>query len=300
MLPSPVSFDFTERHPVSAPILAAAAILIGQLVSVEVPPEAESLRASVREQAERARAGVEGITGLTLDGPIRVVVVPDDRSFEREVGSPPAEHVLAVAIPDEAKAVIRGDRLAAYTGNDLGIALRHEICHIVLHARIHGHLPSWWDEGVAEWVAGRAAEAADDLALRRRAARGRLIPLDTIDYRMPGDAEEARFAYFQSGAFVGFVEEQGGAGTIREILRREQAGQPLPQAFEELSGSPPAEWFRRFEADLARRYSIFDEIGKAISIPLIMALLCLAAYARYRWRRRKILAAMDEEDEGLV
>ena len=105
------------------------------------------------EEMERifpeALAEVEKILQWRLYRPPTIRLVRLEEDFRRMT---PLSTVVAMAYPDDNLVVVDYSRMNVQPFT-LATTLKHELCHLVLHAHISGgNLPKWLDEGVAQWV----------------------------------------------------------------------------------------------------------------------------------------------------
>lgn len=118
------------------------------------------------------------------------------------------------------------------------LVLRHETLHAALHDRPR-EVPYWADEGIAQYFAPVLDDPADPLASRlvdRRAEDdlARLVrdhtyvPLASLDgaFLDIDDPDDARLAYHQSLAMIGWLVSQRGERGIAELVARLDAHPP--------------------------------------------------------------------------
>jgi hypothetical protein len=106
--------------------------------------------------------------------------------------------------------------------------LHHELLHAALDAAAPSAVvPAWWNEGLAEWFAARAAgrpaiTARDVARLRALAGAGALAPLEALAVPTLArlDARDAPVAYLQSLALVDQLVRLRGERALREVVER--------------------------------------------------------------------------------
>lgn len=88
--------------------------------------------------------------------PIRVVLLSDEREHRRHLAEryPDAPHRRALFVKQDGRSTV-----FAYRHRELGVDLRHECTHALLHADL-AMLPLWLDEGLAEYFEAPASDRA--------------------------------------------------------------------------------------------------------------------------------------------
>jgi hypothetical protein len=260
-------------------------------------PRADAVAALVAADGRDVAARL----GEPLPARLEVWLAENDAAFDRALarlaGGPPAPAwALAVAIPERDAIVIRAARLEVGTPNDIAVTLRHELAHLALWRAGPG-LPRWLDEGLAEWASARRLTAGERNALGALARSGALPSLtQDLARDFPPHAERAQTAYLESLAFVDALARDFGEPSVRRLVAELEAGAPLPRAFERAFDAPLAGYETSFRAELARSYSVWQEIYERGSLFTLAALLVIIAFARTWLRRRRALRAMEEAE----
>jgi len=213
-------------------------------------PGSELVTARFAGPLDEAIGEVEARLGAPFRSPFRVYVCPTHEDFARRVGEPPGTPVRGIQFPRD----IWVSPLAfEFFGQDTGKpTLAHELAHLHLrqHLGLGGRLrpiPSWFEEGVGDWIAGTGFERVSrDEAVEafRRGERlvpdalGRpLIPRRPSDYGLTWPVFHA-----QSRMFVEHLHstrEESFAVLVRSVL----AGDRFDVAFREAFGrSLEDEW----------------------------------------------------------
>lgn len=155
--------------------------------------------------------------------------------------------------------------LARPSRNPLGRAVEHvlPLGPITLHA------PRWVIEGYATVIegrltgAGRPSSTMRAVVLRKWAESGRLPSYAQLesDQRFLGMS----MAYLAGSAFLEWLEERSGAGTLRKLWPRITARQRrgFDQAFEGVFGDSPQRLYGRFAAELTERAVNVDRETRA-------------------------------------
>ena len=102
-------------------------------------------------------------------------------------------------------------RLARVTG-----VLRHETAHAFSHSIGGATVPSWLNEGVAQWLEDPDRRATDVRIARSRLAAGGLFPLERLRGNLVGweDRAQVARAYDQALAFVDHLVERYGEDLV--------------------------------------------------------------------------------------
>ncbi len=188
-------------------------------------------------------------------------------------------------------AVLRG-------GAGLDRILRHELSHVYLGQRVGARagLPRWFVEGVAQAQSGEW-RWGDRFALLRGSFTGRLPSLERIGRDFPRGGGAAGRAYALSLAAVlqlqNELEDRGG---WRALVDATASDGHFDRAFRKLTGMTVHRFALDFDHRIQGRYGWIAALSQAASIFTLMTLLFLVGYGRTRWRRRRRLAEMEEEE----
>jgi hypothetical protein len=153
---------------------------------------------------------------------------------------------------------VRGD---VQVTDRLATTLHHELVHAALDAAAPSlRLPSWLNEGLAEWFAARAAGRpalgrGQRAFLAENARRGALLPLEAISESSlvrlaPG---EAPLAYLQATALVDQIAALGGERALRAVLAQYLRSGDLDRALVRAIGLDAQGLAAATVADLGRR-----------------------------------------------
>jgi hypothetical protein len=137
----------------------------------------------------------------------------------------------------------------------LGITLKHELCHLLLHHHVNSsNLPRWLDEGVCQWASDGIGEIYSDKSrsmLDAALISNRIIPLERLSDNFPVGEASLILAYEQSKSVVTFIERRYGKGTIMALLDHLKNGDAMETAsLKSLSltiGQMEDEWLDQLE-----------------------------------------------------
>ena len=176
-------------------------ILLLAVVRVEGPP---AERAWMETRVPRLLAEVEEALGFRFPRELTIRLARTDAEFDRLAGNPP-RWAAAVAIPADVSMIVRLTAMGPPAVTDISSAIRHELVHLLLPARVGGaSVPLWFEEGLAQILGGRVFRTDLDL-VPAAAARGGLIPFPDIARRFPADGDRAALAYAQGESFAAFL-----------------------------------------------------------------------------------------------
>ena len=257
-------------------------------------------RVLARQVLAAARAPVRfpGLGAVSVPESTTIVLAPDARAFADATGGGVPEWAGGVAIPDLRRIVLPEYAGARVRDDEQGTVLRHEVAHLVLHERLPGAIPRWFDEGYAE-VASGGWDVEGAWQLRLAFTRGATPPLDSLTLDWPRNAGEARVAYLLSATAVDYLRRRGGERGMRLLFSnwREQGGfeAGLRATYGITLGQLEDEW----RADVRTRYGWLAMLSNVALIWLAATLLVLAAWIPRRRRNRLKLARMDAEEHML-
>jgi len=116
----------------------------------------------------------------------------------------------------------------------LSRVLKHELTHSFVNQKTRGHVPIWFQEGLAQWMEGkRSADNAD--ALAQVYQQGRATSLSQLEGSWIGFSSDAVVsAYAWALANIEYIVENGGMGDVERILDRLAAGMSTEAALREV------------------------------------------------------------------
>src|SRR5215469_1084972 len=118
--------------------------------------------------------------------------------------------------------------------SELSRVLRHELTHSFIQQKTHGRVPTWIQEGVAQWMEGKRSEENAAVLVRIYDA-GQAAPLGRLEGSWMGlPSDMAGYAYAWALANVEYIVETDGMGDIERILDRLGAGSSTEQALRDV------------------------------------------------------------------
>lgn len=115
--------------------------------------------------------------------------------------------------------------------NTVTRTLRHEYTHALVHDLTHDRLPTWFNEGLAEYEGWKGSNP-QWLMLRQAVNNGTVIPWGNMSAQFSTTlaAPTVLLAYEQSHNIVRYLVDRYGVWRIRRILKAVDDGAPLEEA----------------------------------------------------------------------
>ena len=242
------------------------------------------------------KADLESIFGWDLDLRPSVLLIKDRRDFQGMAESP---LTVAFAVPQKKLIVIDVSRMniSPFTIEN---TLKHELCHLLLHHHIRGHIfPRWLDEGVCQWVSDGIGDIIMDQKgslLNRAALRGTFIRLDSLHQGFPRDKESLLLAYEESKGFVAHIISRFGKEGILRALEYMKKGEVADVAFTKALSTSLEKLEQEWHHALRRKMTWFTYLSYHLYeiIFALLALITIYAFIRIMMKKR---AYMTEERE---
>lgn len=297
-------------------ILAVAALAAALLVSPLGPPDVETRGdgMTVRHAAAAApsardlvavapavRADVADRLGLALPAAYVVELALDRAEFDARAGSAVENWAAGVTFPHEARVVIRLDAVAPLGGATLREVFRHEAVHLAF-STLPARAPRWFEEGVAQWFAGRLVLGdPDQLAITYRL--GQAHAFSDLVAAFPSDERAAALAYVQSESIVRHLVDRFGQVSLRGVIDQFVRLRDFKAALIAALGVPLIDVEVSWGDELKERGPLALLLLKSIPLFAFVAILVLLGFARARRRRSRLLSRFDaetvpDEDEG--
>jgi Peptidase MA superfamily len=245
------------------------------------------------------RAELETTLMWKVDFKPAVLLVSDRETFSRMAGS---SLFVAYALPEKMLIVIDYSRMNTEPFT-LAPTLKHELCHLLLHASIQKvPLPRWLDEGVSQWASGGFAELITgrrQSALSWAALSGRFISLNALAHNFPQDEQSLALAYEESRSLIEYIVATFGRNGILNILQAMKNGRGVNDAISISLGISPDELETQWQQS-QRSWTVIISylVANLYTILFIfMALLTIAIYIRVLIRKRRF---KDEEDNAAI
>jgi len=237
--------------------------------------------------------------GISPPKEVTVLLVHGHAALEAECGRRLPEWTIAIALADRDALAVDVARALSASPNDLRVTLRHEAVHLLLF-RVErerpGDLPLWFHEGLAQYLSGSALFPGGRETFVRAAARGRLLPFDTLEDRFPDSSPAAVLAYLQSEAFVSHVVRHGPEGALRRLIGDFREGASFGEAFSRAFGRRRERWEADWKAGLRRSLPWWRFAGHPTTLFIFMALLTVLVFVVVHLRARRQRMAWEREE----
>jgi len=237
---------------------------------------------------------VERQLGLALADTVAFVVTPTEKEwFRLTAGAPLWTNGLAIA--DRGIAILKSPRFGLPYG-PLPVTAIHEYVHLLLEAGApRAAYPRWFNEGLAQVLAGQL-DYMDNHLLARAGAAGRIHGLNQIEGLMSMSAPEAQQAYAESAVAVQLLQSRYGMTGMSNLVHEVRAGRRFEDSFSMIFGAPVGSFETEYLAYIQRTYRISLIGDTELWISAIFVILVLAAGMAVWFRRRKTIKRWSEED----
>ena len=250
------------------------------------------------DEADGICADISADLGKPFPAPTYVWIAADRREFRsiQPEGSRISEWVAGVAYPQHRLIILKIEGGGADPEETLKSIFAHETSHIALYHALGGRRPPrWFSEGFAmyqarEWSLERAS------ALAYAAVSNSLIPLSRLEDCFPTDLARARLAYDQSKEFIAFIISEYGRQALHRIVSELMAGRDIKAAVKLATGKPFSVVEDEWLAAIRLHYNWIPLLTASSTLWLLITLLAVMAYIRYRRRKRARIAAMEESE----
>jgi len=285
-------------------------LLIGQQeisdgdVKVVFPPRLRIQAETSLKLYKLSASKVKNGTGLPDPEHVTIELADTETGFwsayKRHGGRDKPEHALAVAFSPSNVVLVRTSHLKGIGPGNLPETLVHETFHLYIGAalaKVNLRIPLWFNEGVAQWIAGQQANNTLANILRARAKGGKIPTFETLSAKFPGKGEEISLAYAQSLLFVEWLEKRR-RGTVKKIISRLQRGEPFEAALRGETGQNLPYLQKAFFSELASEQSFLRSFLSQMTLFSILSLVALAAFVRYLVKRKRIRRKLEREEEN--
>jgi tetratricopeptide (TPR) repeat protein len=138
--------------------------------------------------------------------------------------------------------------------SELSRVLRHELTHSFIQQKTHGRVPTWIQEGMAQWMEGKRSDENAAVLIQIYDA-GQAAPLGRLEASWMGlSGDVARYSYAWALANVEYIVETQGMGDMERILDRLAAESETEAALKEVLRDDYEELMKATEEYLKKNY----------------------------------------------
>ena len=210
--------------------ICQTAVLQNAQVAVVYEPPLQSAAREVIKIYPSVKKDLQDIFGWELSGRPRVILVSSTERFHKMTRN---DIFVAFAIPGKNLVVIDYTKMNINPFT-LGITLKHELCHLLLHQHIESrNLPKWLDEGVCQWASDGIAEILinkGQSVFKTSLAAGNLFSLANLAGSFPQDKRSLVLAYEQSKNLIDYIVKKYGKERLLDILYYLKNGESADRA----------------------------------------------------------------------
>ena len=248
-------------------------------------PKAGNAGARAAELIDEAVPRLAPLVGTSDLNPISARVYLDRATFAKGAGIPQNAPIVGIAtFPSGIIHIDATDMLES-----IERIVPHEVAHVLI-ARCLGPsldaLPTWLNEGIAEYAAGTAASQVDPVALQA-VGRGEAIPLASLDASFHLDNTAQPLAYAEAASLVNFMVAKRGPSVIRDLLGAVRSRHDFPSSLMHVTGWNMEELESGWRQSVSRRWRWYLFFYSQAPILGLMVLLFVIGYLRYRYDRRR-------------
>jgi len=186
-----------------------------------------------------------------------VLLIKNSNEFQKIAGN---KSVVALAVSQKNLVVIDYSKMNTHPFT-LGITLKHELCHLLLHHHIKKtKLPKWLDEGVSQWVSDGVAEMIMDRkrsVLKEAIRTENYIGIDSLTTSFPEHTKSLMLAYEESRSLVAYIGSKFGKNGILDILKYLKEGYEVDAAIRKALSIPLDDLERRWHSHLRKKTTWF-------------------------------------------
>jgi hypothetical protein len=184
----------------------------------------------------------------------------------------------------------------------LEATMKHELCHLLLHKNIHReNLPTWLDEGIAQWASGGLADIVMDRysVLDDAILSDRLIRLKSLENGFPYERTRLILAYAESKSVIDYIIKEYGRDGILRLLGHLKDGDNINPAILKSYTISFDELEKRWYDGLKKRATILTFLINNLYEILffIAALLLIYGFIRVIIKKRSYEEYEDEDGE---
>lgn len=245
----------------------------------------------VADKLEAIRASFVTVLGRDWQGITEVRLGRDRDEYEALAlpRSAPPKWAVALAYPEHNIILLNARSLFDPEGD---MTLRHELVHVALGQLAKGW-PTWFQEGLAQHLAGERIVVTHYAALFRALQQKNVLHFDDLTDHWPENSPAGlvEVAYAQSADFVAFLAARHGPEMMNALIDGMTRGEPFQMAFGKAFHTPLQVEEDAWRKELASRFSWLPLDTTAQIVWALAPVLCVAAFVA---RRRQKAARLEE------
>jgi len=242
------------------------------------------------------RSELETVLGWRLGVRPTIVLIKTEEDFRKLSGG---QFIVAFAVPQRNLIVVDYSKMNTHPFT-LGITLKHELSHLLLHHHISDeNLPKWLDEGIAQWVSDGISElivekksVLDTVVLSER-----YIPLSALSRRFPQDRISLTLAYEESKSFVEYIISEFGESGLLLLLRQLKNGTDPDTAIRNVFSISSQELESNWHRYLKKHFTWFAYLSVHLYDILFFLAAVISVYGGIKLTLRKRRYRDEDEDD---
>ena len=263
----------------------------------------EPLKGAAREALElypAVKRDLEAALGLKVTFLPSILLIRDTKTFQEMAGS---DLVVAFAVPEEKLMVIDYSKMTL-SPFSIGVTMKHELCHLLLHQYLQGRrIPRWFEEGIAQWASEGIGELIMDYKkplLNEAVLAGKIIPMRALSGFFPADRASLGLAYEQIRSFVTYMVDMYGVESILNILEALREGNGWEEAVWGALGISFLDlehgWRKHLEKELTWYTYLVNNLYHILFF--LAAVASIIGFFRAYMRKRAYMREPEEEEES--
>ena len=244
------------------------------------------------------RSELEKALGWRLGVRPTIVLIKTEEDFRKLSGG---QFIVAFAVPQRNLIVVDYSKMNTHPFT-LGITLKHELSHLLLHHHISDeNLPKWLDEGIAQWVSDGISElivekksVLDTVVLSER-----YIPLSALSRRFPQDRISLTLAYEESKSLVEYIISEFGESGLLLLLKELKKGMNPDTAMRNVFSVSSQELESNWHRYLKKHFTWFTYLSIHLYDILFFLAAVISVYGgiKLTLRKRRYRDEDEEEDD---
>lgn len=170
--------------------------------------------------------------------------------------------------------------------------LRHELTHVLV-AQANLNLPVWFNEGLAQYIAGKWSWSGY-LAMGNAVLRSDIIPLSDLDMVLTYSRKKAELGYAESASAFKYMIERQGRSILPILLTRDDRS--FKERYQAASQESLLDFETGWRLDLERSYAFYKLVKFPDVLWLAMPFIVLLGYVLMRIRNRRKIRQWEIEE----